>query len=351
MLAHTAQILRPALQPSRVHTREQNPGTLGTVLLVGGVLAAGVIAWDWWDGRAQTETIKKAEWIYWAEEVEFPEPLMGPFGFRTHAWRPWLQRPDGQVLIAAGENDYGATREDAEQMAHDAILKYGGTPVLSYGAPQSLPAPGLEGAPVKNNYVGLGWFWPHQDLFPSESEILRFFSSLGYATSGYEVLSVTNMEAAKRYQADYNLVITHARNSNRYDAQWPAGLVVDGLLGDASLQSMALIKLSLLGEDQKAAWRALVTEAKKFAAIPLAVKQILRLGYGSFDKWFKTNAKGRRAMIRPFQDDYNCVIQGTGRSSIDVDGQVGPQTKDAAAYATSLVESTGSGWDAYVAAC
>jgi len=341
MLTHAASILRPYLQSD---SRQDNPGMLSRVVLVS---LAGVVGYGVYRLASGSELAKpKIDWIYWATTgYDDPQYLR---------WSGWVRRPDGQVIES---DDAFNTREEAEDAARETVVKYGGNPVLSYGAPgEEEGAPGLEGAapgtaPMKNNYVGAGWFWPHQDIFPSEATILQFMSSMGYATSGYEVLSAQNMEAARRWQADYNLVARYWEAGTPLDAAWPGGLVVDGLLGASSLQALRMLYLALSDPQVRLqVWRELVKEAKIFAAIPLAVKQILRLGYGTFAKWMKTNAAGRRAMISPFQDDYNCVIQSTSRTPIGVDGKVGPQTKDAASYAATL-NDTVSEWSDYVAAC
>jgi len=341
MFLHAASVLRPRLNAPH---RAENPSPLMTALAATAVVVAGVVVYKWWEDRGSTgphaTENAKSEWIYWAA-------LHGDY------WLPWLQRPDG-TQAPAKESVY-PTREEAEEVARDIIIAYGGVPVLSYGPPGNEDAtPGLEGAAPapKKNYVGTGWFWPHSDIFTTEGEILRYLSLLGYNTAGNEVLLAQNMDAVRRFQGDYNLVATLLATGTQLDSDWPAGLAVDGLLGTSSLQALYVVLQAMGAEETnpKASWRTVVNEGKRYIAIPLAIKQLLRLGYGEFAQWMAASSAQRKAIVRPFQTDYNCVIQTTTNSPITVDGQVGPQSKAALAYA-SAIDVTVTPWVDLVAAC
>lgn len=333
MLVSAAHALRPVIRP----VRQENPSVLRTTLIVVGAAAAGTLLYRWIANDARAPATKR-RWVYWAKQDA------------EGRWQPRVESPDGSRPNAGASYD---TREEAEEAARMFVEMNGGIPLLSDTAPGNEDvASGLEGAPIpKKNYVGTGWFWPNQDLFPTEDSILQFLASLGYVGSGNGVQSGPNMDMIKRWQSDYNLVARFLQTGTQWDNAWPVGLSVDGLLGPMSMQALAVMKLGLNDEDQAAAWHQAVKDGKAFAAIPVAVKQILRLGYGAFSKWMQTNTAGRKAMIRPFQDDYNCVFKNTDNPKLVVDGKVGTQTKQAAANATAIVDSFDTSWDQFVAAC
>lgn len=117
--------------------------------------------------------------------------------------------------------------------------------------------------PQKKNYVGSGYVWPHQEVFPpqgagfSGANCCRIFGleleKLGYPTNAaaadWNVISAKFMSVVREFQRDYNV----ARQAQTVDPV-PKALATDGLIGTNTIDGIInakrwVLSLALTWED------------------------------------------------------------------------------------------------------
>lgn len=219
----------------------------------------------------------------------------------------------------------------------------------------SMPTGGAEGAGAP--YVGSGWSWTEQNVFPSETSFLGLLTQMGYSVSGTSVLSAKNMAAVKRFQSEWNLAIANMGQEpfTIMPTDIPAHLTVDGLIGPSTVKAMSAVQQSIWnwnfgGSFMQDAWLPALTgkDEPYGGATPAFVELLQDLGYITTLQWLAASAATKKEILKRFQRSYNCAISTTDiapdRATILEDGLAGPQTTAALEFAKEI--DLDEGWSA-----